>query len=174
MIRTRYFLVCFGYAALVVTPAGIGLYALYPDWSLMYFANPEHLPLPIVLPVLLGTYLLGPPSGFLLAHRLTQEPRAWPLRVLLLLVLASFSVVVGIGWSRLTTVAYYDAFHHGLTSMGLIGSALLLPALLCVVAMVGTLVACLRRIMAHIDALDALPSAREEETLTGLAKLAES
>ena len=168
VIRTRYFLVCFGYAALIVVPAGLGLYVLYPDWSLMYFANPEHLPLPIVLPALLAAYALGAPSGFLLTHRLGQEPRRWPLRLFLLLVLASFSVVMGVGWNRLTTVAYYDAFHHGLASMRLLSSALLLPALLSIAALIGTLVACLRRIASHLDALDALPSDRSDSAVAAL------
>ena len=41
--RTRYFAVVVLFASGALMPAGLVVYAQYPDWSLMYLANPAHL-----------------------------------------------------------------------------------------------------------------------------------
>jgi hypothetical protein len=160
-IRTRYFVVSILFAIGVVTPLGLGLYLVFPDWSLMYLANPEHLPGWFVLPMLLISYAGGAPVAFLATVRLMHE-KAWALRSLVG-GLASFLVMTMVlGFDRLGTVAYYDAYHHDLGSLPLSSSALLIPLVIGMGAVGGALYFSLRHIRRHLDQLEDLPAARAE------------
>ena len=144
----------FGAAAL--TPAILVLYALFPDWSLMYLANPAHLPGLLIVPVLLAQGLAGPPLGYLVAHRLLRLPDRRPLRAAFAAV-----VVVGVGMlllgaGRLGTVAYYDAFHAGQPGLSLLRSALFLPLMLTVGAAVSVYVFVVMHTRRHVEMVQGL------------------
>jgi hypothetical protein len=160
-VRTRYFALAVMFAVGVLTPAGLGLYLAFPDWSLMYLANPAHLPGWMVWPVLLFFYLAGGPIFFLITARLITEPKQWPLRAMViglsLFLLATFFL----GFDRLTTVAYYEAYHHGLSTIPLSSSTLLLPLILALGAVGGVLYFSLRHIRRHLELLQDLPSRSE-------------
>lgn len=156
-VRTRYFVVSVLFATGVLLPAGLCLYFAFPDWSLMYLANPAHLPGWIVFPVLLLAYAGGAPVTFLATARLMTEPKPWPLRTLVWSIVLFLAATILLGWDRLTTVAYYDAFHHGLGAFSIFSSALLLPLLLSFGAVGGVLYFSLRHIRRHLDMLADLP-----------------
>src|SRR5262245_31696036 len=77
-MRTRYSAVAalFGVAAL--GPAAVAFYALYPDWSLMYFANPAHLSTAAMIPLLYLGAAISPVIGYGATHLLGRldSPRA--------------------------------------------------------------------------------------------------
>lgn len=162
--ETRYFVVVGLFAASAIAPASLVLYLLYPDWALMYFADPAHLPLWLVLPFVLALGLLTPVSGFfavqrLLAGRHRHRPMLYGLAVV------SLSVLV-FGWHRLSVLAYYDAFHLGGDAISLFASEALLPLLLVLPALVAGYVLARRGIQRHIKELatvdeSMLPRARE-------------
>jgi hypothetical protein len=156
-VRTRYFAIAVSFATGVLTPAGLGLYLVFPDWSLMYLANPAHLPAWMVWPVLLIFYLAGGPIFFLITARLMTEPKQWPLRSLLIGLSLFLLATLVLGFDRLTTVAYYEAYHHGLTTIPLSSSSLLLPLLLALGAVGGVLYFSLRHIRRHLELVQDLP-----------------
>jgi hypothetical protein len=159
-VRTRYFAVAVMFAAGVLAPAGLGLYLVFPDWSLMYLANPAHLPGWMVWPVLLFFYLAGGPIFFLITARLVTEPKQWPLRALLIMLSLFLLATLFLGFDRLTTVAYYEAYHHGLSTISLWSSSLLLPLILALGAVGGVLYFSLRHIRRHLELLSELPRLR--------------
>ncbi len=120
------------FAAGALVPAGIVLYAQYPDWVLLYLANPAHLP-PVLpeLALLLG-YLTSPAIGFLVAHRCLVNRRADLLRMLLAGTAATAGLMLLMAGGRLFTVAYYDDFHHGGHTVPLTGSPLVWALLMIV------------------------------------------
>src|SRR5262245_16632596 len=67
--RSRAAAALFGVAAL--GPAAVAFYALYPDWSLMYFANPAHLSAAVMFPLLFAVAAMSPVVGFGTTHRLS-------------------------------------------------------------------------------------------------------
>ena len=154
------------FAGGVLAPAGLGLYQVYPDWSLMYLANPAHLPGWMVWPVLLIFYLAGVPIFFLITARLMTEPKQWPLRALLIGLSVFLLATLFLGFDRLTTVAYYEAYHHRLATIPLSSSSLLLPLLLAVGAVGGVLYFSLRHIRRHVDLLQDLPRLRTDANAT--------
>ena len=155
---TRYFLVSgiFGLGCLM--PVGLAFYLAFPDWCLMYLANPVHLPGWIMLPILVVGYAGGPPLAFLATARLMRAPRAWPLRGLVLGTLAAELFLLGFGWDRLTSVAYYDAFHHGLPTIPLLRSTLALPLGLSIWMVIGVVLGSLHHIRRHLASMDDRPS----------------
>jgi hypothetical protein len=161
-VRTRYFAVAALFAAGVLAPAGLGLYLVFPDWSLMYLANPAHLPAWMVWPVLLIFYLAGAPIFFLITTRLMTEPKQWPLRALLIGLGLSLLATIFLGFDRLTTVAYYEAYHHRLSTIPLSSSSLLLPLLLALGAVGGVLYFSLRHIRQHLELVQDLTRLRIE------------
>lgn len=170
-VRTRYFVVSVLFGSAVLLPAGMALYLAFPDWSLMYLANPAHLPGWIVFPVLLLAYAGGAPVTFLATARLMTEPKPWPLRTLVGAISLFLSAVLLLGWDRLTTVAYYDAFHHNLGAFSIFSSALLLPLILTTGAVGGVLYFSLRHIRRHLDMLEDLPPIGTSRELSPTAAL---
>jgi hypothetical protein len=149
-LRTRYFTAVLVLTGSAPIPAGLVLYALYPDWSWMYFVNPAQVPLLIgLLAVLLG--LLGASvMGFFVTHRLMRRrPRLlpwtlWGSGLLFVLILVA-------GRNRLGRVAHYDAFHYGGTSLALTDSPLLLTLLVLVPAVLGMLVFTCLMVARHVE-----------------------
>jgi hypothetical protein len=150
-LRTRYFVAVLLFAGLVWVPSGLALFLAYPDWSLMYLANPVHLPMALALPVMIGAYLIAPPAGFLVTHQLMREKKAWWLRGTLGGVAVLALLIVLAGAERLLTVAYYDAFHYGGARVSLFRSPLILPLVLISVAVVGAFVATARYVLRHVE-----------------------
>lgn len=144
-------LVLFASGALM--PTGLALYAMYPDWSLMYLANPAHLPQVVMVPLVIGLYLVAPASGFLLSHRFLLARHDQGVRAILIGTGVALFLVTAVGFSRLTTVAYYDDFHHGGPTISLFGSPLIwaLGIMICPVA--SAFVYSVLQVRAHIDSI---------------------
>lgn len=161
-MKSRYFVVAgfFGLAALA--PAGLALYLLYPDWSLMYLANPRHLSLAMMIPFLFALYALTPPLGFLATLRLLAEPRRGPRRAALVTWIGVTAFVLVFGLNRIFTVAHYDAFHYGGLRLSLFGSALFLPLVLIGGAVVSVYAYAILHVRRHIDLGEDLPALRAQ------------
>jgi hypothetical protein len=161
-MKSRYFVVAgfFGFAALA--PAGLALYLLYPDWSLMYLADPKHLSLAMMIPFLFVLYALTPPLGFLATLRLFAERRPGPRRAALGSWALVFLFVVGFGFDRLFTVAFYDSFHYDGPTLSLFGSALFLPLVLIGGAVVSVFAYALLHVRRHIELGEDLPALRAQ------------
>lgn len=108
-----------------LTPVGVALYMLFPDWSLMYLIHPLHSGRAYVLVSLVLVYVTTPLLGCIIARYFMVTRRGWyflwgawicGVLVALLMVLA--------GWNRLTAVAYYESFHLGGLQIGLLSSSL--------------------------------------------------
>lgn len=139
-VRTRYFAVAALYGLLAAGPAQLLLYVLFPDWSLMYLADPAHLPLIGTAAVVFAVAAGAPLAGFLVTHRLLLAPRRTPARLgtaVPLLVLASIAFL---GRHRIARVAYYQAYHLGGDVLPIEASRLVLALPLIVVALVVLLV----------------------------------
>lgn len=162
--RTRYFLVVAILAGAVVMPSGLVLYALYPDWSLMYLAHPGHLSPFLAFPALALAYLGAPPLGFFAALWLGARLRGVPGLLGGLAGAALLTFVLGA--RRIFTVAHYDAFHHRGFTLSLSDSALFLPLLLVEGAAVSVLVFAVLHVRRHLELSEDLPAlrARGDET----------
>lgn len=159
-IQTRYFAAAAAWSAGVFAPSGLALYALYPDWMLMYLASPAHLPSVVVLPLLFLAYALLPLGGFLGTQRLlAPERRPW-LRAKLAAVLLLLLLVVAFGYEALGTVAYWESFHTGGGGVSVLRSPLLLALLPGVVAVSGILAFIAMSAKRHAELVDHLPGER--------------
>ena len=156
--RSRYLAIAGLFGTLVLTPAGLALYLLFPDWSLMYFANPAHLGWYLVVPLLVFLYLGGPPIGFLVTRLLLLRSRPRDRRLVLLTWILLLGIVLIGGAARLGRVAYYEAFHTGEVSLTLVRSSLFLPLLAITGATVAVLVFTLMPLRRHMEAAEALPA----------------
>ena len=128
--KSRYFAVTAMFGAATLMPANLVLYALYPDWSLMYLANPAHLSPVLLVPFLAVHFVGGPLAGFFVVQRLLGHPDPWRLKTVFYGVGFAFLVALIAGSGRVFTVAYYDAFHAGQEGLSLFRSALFLPLML--------------------------------------------
>lgn len=157
-VRSRYFATAALFGGAVFAPCGLTFYALYPDWSLMYLANPAHLPAFLVLPFLLVLYAGAPLAGFLVTHRLILTQRTRELRLSMLIVVALLLAIVIFARQRLFTVAYYDAFHAGTETIPLLASRLRVALPIGSLAVVGALAFALVTVHRHVDACESFPS----------------
>ncbi|MCK6548542.1 hypothetical protein L6R52_22030 [Myxococcota bacterium] len=156
-LHTRYFAVTALWSTALLAPAGLVLYGEFPDWSLMYLANPAHLSPLLMFPLVLVLYLGAPLAGFLATYKLLalEDPR-WLRGALVALGVALVSTLV-LGADRLTHVAYYDAFHGGGERIDLSRSPLLLALLPCAVAISGILAFVVVSVRRHADVVERLP-----------------
>jgi hypothetical protein len=156
-LHTRYFAVTALWSAAILAPAGLVLYAEFPDWMLMYLANPAHLSPLLMFPLVLVLYLGAPIVGFLATYKLLafEDPR-W-LRAFLGAVALGLVGTLGLGADRLLHVAYYDAFHGGGDRIDLFRSPLLLALLPCAVAITGILAFVVVSVRRHADVVERLP-----------------
>jgi hypothetical protein len=157
-MRTRYSAAAalFGVAAL--GPAAVAFYALYPDWSLMYFANPAHLSPAVMFPLLFVIAAASPIVGFGATHRLSLLHSKRALRLSFALVWLSLFAFFALGSERLGSVAYYDAFHAGGARVGLGGSPLLFAVLVASIAIIAWIVVALIAVRRHVDLSEHLPA----------------
>lgn len=141
-------------------PAVLVLYGLFPDWSLMYLANPAHLPGLLTVPGLALTAAAAPAAGFLAVHRQMQARSPWARRAVWIVcgVLGGSMVLFGTG--RLFTVALYDVFHAGQATLSLARSGLFLPLMLITGAVVSVYVYALMHTRRHVELSRGLPGSR--------------
>jgi hypothetical protein len=100
------------YEAIIVWPVGLYFYVVFPDWSWMYFVDPERLPWGISVLVFLGylaTLLGGYLAGWALL-RARQEKVLYGVLGSVGLVLTIFTVVCR---RRLLSEATFDQFRTG-------------------------------------------------------------
>jgi MFS family permease len=126
-LRSRYLGTTALFAGAVLTPGGLALYLLFPDWSWMYFANPSHLAWYLVVPLLVFLYVGGAPVAFLITRRLLMLPRPRPLRIALACWIGLLLLILIGGGHRIANVSYYEAWHTGQPALPLVRSALFLP-----------------------------------------------
>lgn len=157
IIRTRYFVVALAFGALLVL-AGMPLYVTYADWSLMYLANSEHLPWALVGSSLPVFYLFSPPLGFILTHRLLLDERAWLVRTIAVTAVSLCLLFFLGSWDRLTTVAYYDAFHNRLPTIPLSHSPLFTVLVVESLSLLGALAFTFWSLKRHRDQLEEVPT----------------
>lgn len=159
-LTSRYFVVAnlFGVASLM--PAILVLYGLFPDWSLMYLANPSHLSGFLIVPVLVLAAAGGPALGFLAIFHALRQSKTWRRRGPWVVLWALAGVILLFGGGRILTVAYYDAFHTAGARLGLFQSALFLPLMLCAGAVVSVYVYVVMHVKRHIEMGRGLPTDR--------------
>lgn len=159
-LSSRYFAVAGMFGAGVLMPAVLVLYGLFPDWSLMYLANPAHLPRLLVLPVLALLSAAAPALGFLAVQRQLSAREPWARRAIWIAcgVIGGLTAVLGAG--RLFTVALYDVFHAGAATLTLARSALFLPLMLITGAVVSVYVYALMHTRRHVELSRGLPGHR--------------
>lgn len=151
--RTRYFVATVLYAGAALVPTGLVLYALFPDWSLMYVANPSQLSWVVMVPVVAALCFGAPLLGFFVAQRFiaAQRPDAIPRALLSLAVVAL--AIVALGWGALTKVGYYEAYHYGGTLLPLARSPVVVALAGCLAVLAALLAYTHRVLAAHIEAL---------------------
>ncbi len=107
------------YGLLVFVPIGAVLFLFWPDWSLMYFLDPEQLPRHLSLTFALIAYQLALISGFFIGQLLVTNRR---LETLILLIKANIAMLVffsAMTLDRIFNVGSYDAFHSSDGSLAL-------------------------------------------------------
>lgn len=129
------------FGALALLPAGLALYILFPDWSLMYTAQPVHASLLMTGALLSVAFVMTPMAGCFAVRSLgpSNRGRRWGW-LLLTLGGAVLAGLVTLGWQRLTTVAYYEAFHYGGFRLALVESALFFPLIVFAASLAGVYV----------------------------------
>jgi hypothetical protein len=100
------------FEAIILWPVGLYYYVVYPDWSWMYFVNPERLPWGVSVLVFLGyvATLLGGYLGGWALLRVRKDKILYAVLGALGLGLTLFSVICR---ARLFTHGTYDEYHAG-------------------------------------------------------------
>lgn len=151
--RTRYFVATMLYAGAALVPAGLVLFVLFPDWSLMYVVNPSQLSWFLMLPVVVAACFGAPILGFFVGQRFIATQRVEAIgRVLLSLGIAALALVT-LGWGALTKVGYYEAYHYGGTLVPLAQSPVLVALVSCLGVLAVLFVYTQRALAAHVVAL---------------------
>lgn len=151
--RTRYFAATAIFAGGALVPAGCALYGLYPDWSLMYLANPAQLPILLMLPLVIATCFSAPLIGFLVSHRMIAAHRAKSVRNTLIGVGVLALLVTILGRSRLASLGHYEAFHYGGELVPLLRSHAVVVLAIIVPALIAAFVFTHRQLRSHIRAI---------------------
>ncbi len=159
-LSNRYFGTAAVFALGAVAPAGLSLYGMFPDWSLMYLANPAHLSMWVMAPLLGLLYVVSPLAGYLITYRLMAQKQAQALKASLVIVSLMALLTLLIGWDRLSTVAYYDDFHYGGQVLMLRRSNLFAPLVLSFGAIAGVFVFTVMHLRRHVELAARVPGAR--------------
>ncbi len=148
-IATRYFAATAIFGGAVLLPVGLAEYAVAPDWSLMYLANPTHVPMVLAALVIVALLLGAPLVGFLVAHRLaSQRLGGWSrLQVFGALLLTLVTLVAGRG--RLSRVTHYESFHYHGPFVPLLGSKLSIALFVLIPVAAGAFVFVLSEVRRH-------------------------
>jgi hypothetical protein len=152
--RTRYFAATAIFAGMALVPSASVLYALFPDWSLMYLANPAQLPILLMLPVVAGLAFGAPLLGFVVAQRALAARKKKIVRGHLIGSGLLFLVIFSFGWDRLSSIGYYEAYHYGgeLVSFG--DSAAVVVVMMIVPAIIASFAATQHMVKRHIRGLE--------------------
>lgn len=161
-MRTRYCAVAAMFGVAAIGPSAALFYAVYPDWSLMYFANPAHLSAAVMIPLLYLFAATSPVIGFLTTFRLSTMKKPRALRLSFAMIWLALFAFFAIGGERLGSVAYYDAFHAGGERVSLLRSPLLFAVLVAAVAIIGWMVFALIVVRRHVDLSEHLPGDGKE------------
>lgn len=124
------------FGGVTLAPIGLILFALAPDWALMYSIHPQHVPI-FVLVGVIAIVLLGASVGG------SAFALSWPRFALGVSVASGVMLVavLGWGWRRLSTVGFYESIHYGVGETHLLArSALFVPAVVSAAALVGVYV----------------------------------
>ncbi len=148
----------FGVGALM--PAVLVLYALFPDWSLMYLANPAHLSGFLMVPVLILLAVGGPALGFLSVDRALRQTERWRRQAVWIAPAVVATIILLFGAGRIFTVAFYDGFHGTVGGLSLFQSALFLPLMLTVGAVTSVYVYAVMHLKRHVELCRGLPGGR--------------
>jgi len=172
-LRTRYFVVVLLFAGGALMPAGVVVYTQYPDWALMYLANPAHLSALVMIPVVMALYLGTPVAGFWLTHRFIAQKNERAIRNLLGILVGLSLFIVLFGAGRLLTVAYYDDFHHGGLIVPLYRSPLVWALLLIIFFVCFAFVFSLLQVRRHVELIQAVELPRpdaKDDTIDDIKK----
>ena len=164
LLKNRFGAVVLMFALGGMMPAGLVMYVQYPDWSLMYMANPVHVPQWLVIPAIALLYSFSPVVGFLLFGLAVKKKYSWMTPLLAMMIVASVLILAGWGWDRLTLVGYYNDFFYKGTLIPLVESRLfstLMAVSFVVFALFG---GCLYFIRSHVAELHR--SAMDQESLS--------
>ena len=129
-IASPYFAVVFSFAVGAIAPMGLSFYLLSPDWSLMYLANPAHLPLSAMLPGLAVIYLASPSIGYLTIRWMLRRNIHHETWFLILSVSFILLTIIVTGRVRLFSLAYYDDYHYGGERIPFFSSSLFFPVVI--------------------------------------------
>ena len=152
--RNRYAAVVLMFACGGLMPAGLVFYIQHPDWSLMYMANPEHVPQFLFTPLIMSIYAAAPCLGFaLMALGLRHS---WKRTVVWVLGPTAVALLVLLiwGWDRLFQVGYYNDYHYNGTLVSLFDAKLLWTIIGVAGVVVGLYAYCLLILRRHIDELN--------------------
>jgi hypothetical protein len=100
------------FAAIVVAPIALYLYAVHPAWSWMYLVDPISLPGLLVVP-LVALHVGALLGGFYLGGRLVRAGREQPLRWTLFAAPVVLLVITALSWGRLGRYGSHAEFHDG-------------------------------------------------------------
>lgn len=149
-LRNRYFAVILMFACAALMPAGVVFYVQHPDWSLMYLANPAHLPQVFMLPFVMFLYVVSPAFGFAAAHACLKSRRKNALEILLGLTSLALILLLVWGWDRLFTVAFYNDYHYRGTTLAFLSSKLIWMVAAISVIVAGVYAYCAFLVRQHI------------------------
>lgn len=129
------------FACFALAPSGLALFAIAPDWAIMYLASTERSSAWGWGIILTSALTVTPPVTCAVARRLHRIPNGPWLGTGAAVGLSLVTLlVVGTNWSRLTTVAYYETFHYGGPMLSLAQSAVFVPFVLSCSALAGVYV----------------------------------
>lgn len=151
-VRTRYFAIVLLFASGALMPAGLVVFAQYPDWAVMYLFNTAHVPVWLCVPALIVAYLAAPPAGFLWMHRAIV--RRSGARAIFGGLGGLAAAIAVLGAPRLLVVAHYDRFHHLADGTPLWKSALLLPLVAITACVIFAFAFALLELLRHVRAIE--------------------
>lgn len=150
--KTRYFAATALFSGGALVPAACVSYVLFPDWSLMYLADPSQVPFVVMLPLVIAACFGAPILGFLVTQRLLSG-RAEVIRWTLLGAAGLGLCTVALGWNRLGSIAHYEAYHYGGRTIALGDSPAIVVLALIVPAVAAAFLLTRRELKRHIRAL---------------------
>lgn len=162
-VRNRYFVVVLLFAGGAMVPAGLVLYAQYPDWSLMYLTDPQYLPPLLMEGAIVVSYVAAPVVGFIWAQRRLVAKQAPLVRG----ALAGTAVITGllllVAGDRLFGVAYYDDFHRGGSVVALHRSPLVWALMMIVFFVVFSFAFSVLQVRRHVEVMRNVQAAPASE-----------
>lgn len=148
-LRGAYAKVALWFGLLVWMPATLGVYLLAPDWSLMYLANPIHLPAALMFPLIALSSAGAPALGFLAAQRIDASAHG---RQLYATVGGALLLLLGFGMRRIATGGTYEDVHYGTGGVWLSQLAVFWPVLIITLVALAALALTLAQVRQRVRA----------------------